>query len=146
MGAAAIDNYSFRLDFKVRDYECDLQGIVNNSVYQNYLEHTRHEYLLSHNLDFSALAAKGVNLVVTRVELDYRWPLRSGDHFWVGLNISRVGKIRGEFTQDIFRANDGRLILNGKVQWAAVNERGRPFFPAELAALLPQMAAGTPTI
>jgi len=134
-----MDEYSFRLDFKVRDYECDLQGIVNNSVYQNYLEHTRHEYLLSHNLNFSELAAKGVNLVVTRVELDYRWPLRSGDHFWVGLNIGRAGKIRGEFTQNIYRASDNRLILNGKVQWAAVNARGRPFFPPELAALLPQL-------
>ena len=28
----------YRLKFKVRDYECDMQGIVNNSVYQNYLE------------------------------------------------------------------------------------------------------------
>ena len=133
---------AFRLDFKVRDYECDLQGIVNNSVYQNYLEHTRHEYLLSHHLDFAKLASKGINLVVTRAELDYRWPLRSGDHFWVGLNIARVGKIRGEFIQDIYRSDD-RLILNGKVQWAAVNERGRPFFPEELAALLPRL--GSPT-
>ncbi len=131
-------DYAFRLDFKVRDYECDLQGIVNNSVYQNYLEHTRHEYLLSHQLDFAELARKGINLVVTRIELDYRWPLRSGDHFWVGLNIGRVGKIRGEFIQDIYRSDD-RLILNGKVQWAAVNERGRPFFPEELAALLPRL-------
>lgn len=131
-------DYAFRLDFKVRDYECDLQGIVNNSVYQNYLEHTRHEYLLSHQLDFAELARKGINLVVTRVELDYRWPLRSGDHFWVGLNIARVGKIRGEFIQDIYRGDD-RLILNGKVQWAAVNERGRPFFPEELASLLPRL-------
>lgn len=138
-----MTDYAFRLGFKVRDYECDLQGIVNNSVYQNYLEHTRHEYLLSHQLDFAELARKGINLVVTRIELDYRWPLRSGDHFWVGLNIGRVGKIRGEFIQDIYRSDD-RIILNAKVQWAAVNERGRPFFPDELAALLPRL--DTPAI
>ncbi|MBU2223338.1 MAG: acyl-CoA thioesterase, partial [Gammaproteobacteria bacterium] len=29
----------FSVDFKVRDYECDMQGIVNNAVYFNYLEH-----------------------------------------------------------------------------------------------------------
>jgi len=31
-------DYQFKVDFEVRDYECDLQGIVNNAVYQNYLE------------------------------------------------------------------------------------------------------------
>ncbi|NSW95739.1 MAG: acyl-CoA thioesterase, partial [Bacteroidales bacterium] len=36
---------SFRLEFTVRDYECDLQGVVNNANYQHYLEHARHEYL-----------------------------------------------------------------------------------------------------
>jgi acyl-CoA thioester hydrolase len=127
--------YEFRLDFKVRDYECDLQGIVNNSVYQNYLEHARHEFFLSKSVSFSELSAKGVNLVVTRIELDFRASLRSGDQFWVGLISGRKSKLRGEFTQDIYRQNDNRLILNGKVEWVAVNSQGKPFIPSELADL-----------
>ena len=35
----------YELAFSVRDYECDLQGIVNNAVYQNYYEHPRHQLL-----------------------------------------------------------------------------------------------------
>ena len=38
--------YVYELKMKVRDYECDLQGIVNNANYQHYIEHTRHEFLL----------------------------------------------------------------------------------------------------
>lgn len=38
----------FILSFTVRDYECDLTGVVNNAVYQNYLEHARHEYFRNH--------------------------------------------------------------------------------------------------
>ena len=34
-------NYLFSIDLKVRDYECDLQGVVNNANYQHYMEHTR---------------------------------------------------------------------------------------------------------
>jgi acyl-ACP thioesterase len=40
--------YSFRLEFSVRDYECDLQGVVNNAVYQHYLEYARHEKQIVH--------------------------------------------------------------------------------------------------
>ena len=38
-----MEKYIYELKMKVRDYECDLQGIVNNANYQHYLEHTRHE-------------------------------------------------------------------------------------------------------
>lgn len=64
--------YIYELDFKVRDYECDLQGIVNNSVYQNYLEHTRHEFLLSRNVSFSGLHEQGVDAVVARIEIAFK--------------------------------------------------------------------------
>ena len=52
---------TFKVDFKVRHYECDLQGIVNNSVYFNYLEHARHEFLFSNGVDFALLAKQKVN-------------------------------------------------------------------------------------
>ena len=48
-------NYIYELAMKVRDYECDLQGIVNNANYQHYLEHTRHEFLSSVGVSFAAL-------------------------------------------------------------------------------------------
>ena len=58
---------TFKVDFKVRHYECDLQGIVNNSVYFNYLEHARHEFLFANGVDFALLAKQKVNLVVIRI-------------------------------------------------------------------------------
>ena len=48
-------NYIYELAFKVRDYECDLQGIVNNANYQHYTEHTRHEFLNAHGVSFAQL-------------------------------------------------------------------------------------------
>lgn len=35
------NSYPFSIEMEARDYELDLQGIVNNSVYQNYIEHAR---------------------------------------------------------------------------------------------------------
>lgn len=124
--------YAFTLGFKVRDYECDLQGIVNNSVYQNYLEHTRHEFLLSRGVSFTELTRRGIHLVVVRVEIDYKMSLKSGDEFWIGLNIQQKSKVRGLFIQDIYRNHDQRLALTAKVEWTALNEKGRPFHAQEL--------------
>lgn len=129
-------DYRFTLDFKVRDYECDLQGVVNNSAYLNYLEHTRHEFLLAEGIDFAALVRQGVHLVVTRTEIDYRLPLRSGDRFRVGLNVTRSSRIRFTFTQDIFRLSDDKTIVNAVITGTAMNDDGRPIMPTELMGLI----------
>lgn len=108
-------DYIFEEHFNVRDYECDLQGVVNNSVYQNYLEHTRHEFFKSIGLDFAAMHYEGIDAFVTRVEIRYRYPLRSGDKFVCRLNIEKRGKLSYVFYEDIYRLNDEKLIVQGIV-------------------------------
>lgn len=117
--------YAFELDFKVRDYECDLQGIVNNAVYQHYLEHTRHEFIAQAGLDFAEMHRQGNDAVVSRIEIDYKQPLSSGDEFTCCLNIARQGKLRVIFEQDIIRIKDQALVLRAKV-YAACISNGRP--------------------
>ena len=125
----------FALPFEVRDYECDLQGIVNNAVYQQYLEHARHQFIKSRGLDFAELTARGIHLVVVRAEIDYKAPLRSGDNFVVGLTIERLSPVRFEFHQDIHRMRDKQLILNAKVICAAMDQHGKPMFLKAVDAL-----------
>ena len=127
--------YSHELDFEVRDYECDMQGVVNNGVYQNYLEHARHELLRSRGINFAELTAAGVNLVVIRAELDYKSSLVSNDHFVVRSSIRRVSRVRFEFRQDIFRLPDETLMLAAIVTGTSLNQRGRPFVPDLLEQL-----------
>jgi acyl-CoA thioester hydrolase len=128
-------NVPFSVDFKVRDYECDLQGIVNNSVYFNYLEHARHEFLLFKGLDFADLAARGINLVVIRSEVEYKSSLKPGDLFDVTVKLARVSKLKSQFLQQIVRKPDGKLMLSATITWTAVNERGRPYLPEEINAI-----------
>ncbi len=128
--------YSFTLEMSVRDYECDMQGIVNNSVYQNYIEHVRHEYLKLVGIDFSEYTRQGINLVVVRAELDYKFPLASGDTFVVGLNLRRESPLKFVFYQDIFRLPDRKPVLKAKIIGTALNRKGRPQIPPQLDALL----------
>jgi len=131
-----MDGAVYSLDFEVRDYECDLQGIVNNANYQHYLEHARHQFLKSRGLDFAEVTARGILLIVTRIEIDYKSPLRSGDRFRVSLRLERVSRIRFAFHQEITRIGDDKLVVQAKVFTAAMNPQGRPIFPRELEGLL----------
>lgn len=127
--------YTHRLKFKVRDYECDMQGVVNNGVYQNYLEHARHDFLLSKGINFAEMTSSGIHLVVVRAELDYRQSLQSNDEFVVCSNIHRVSKLRFAFLQDIYRSSDQKLMLQANIIGTSVNQRGRPFASEELLQL-----------
>ena len=126
----------FTLEMAVRDYECDLQGVVNNAVYQNYLEHARHEYLKSIGIDFAALTAQGINLVVTRVEIDYKTSLVSGDRFMVEVRPERVSPVRIGFRQNMYRLPARKVVVTARVTGTALNAKGRPQLPVELKDIL----------
>lgn len=69
--------YAYLIEMKVRDYECDLQGVVNNANYQRYMEHARHEFLETLGDNFSRMHDNGYDAMVARVEIDYKKSLRS---------------------------------------------------------------------
>jgi acyl-CoA thioester hydrolase len=128
-------NFKFNLEFTVRDYECDLQGVVNNANYQHYLEHARHEFLLSRGVSFAKLHEEGIDLIVSKVEIDYKYPLKSRDRFEVRLNVEREGNVRLLFIQEICRIPDEKLIVRARVTGVATKS-GRPISPGNIVELL----------
>jgi acyl-CoA thioester hydrolase len=120
----------YKLKFIVRDYECDLQGVVNNANYQHYLEHARHEFLISCGVSFVQLHDEGVDLIVTKVEIEYKFPLKSRDEFIVTVKIQKEGNARILFIQDIFRLPDLKLVARARVTGIAT-KKGKPVPPPE---------------
>ena len=112
-----VDNmeYQYELTLKVRDYECDLQGIVNNANYQHYLEHARHEFLLSLGISFAQLHEQGIDPVVARINMAFKTPLKSGDQYTCCLNLKKEG-IKYVFYQEIFRTADRKLVVKAVVE------------------------------
>ena len=107
--------YIFETRMEVRDYECDIEGIVNNANYLHYIEHTRHLFLKSLGVSFADLHNRGVDAVVARMNLQYKTPLRCDDEFISCLNLRKEG-IRYIFMQDIFRASDQKLCFRATVE------------------------------
>ena len=129
------NDFTFSLEFVVRDYECDLQGVVNNANYQHYFEHARHEYLLSRGVSFVKLHEEGVDLIVTRVEIDYKFSLRSRDKFNVKIKVEREGNAKLVFIQEIYRLPDDKLVAKARVTGVAT-KKGRPVSPGNLVEQL----------
>ena len=99
----------------VRDYECDIEGIVNNANYLHYAEHTRHLFLKACGLSFAEMHQKGVDAVVARMNLQFKTPLTCDDEFGSRLGLHKEG-IRYVFNQDIYRASDEKLCFRGVIE------------------------------
>ena len=114
------DNYTFTTTIKVRDYEVDVQGIVNNARYLHYLEHTRHEFCDSIGYSFREMHERGYDPVLSRAEVDYLTPLTLGETMVSCLNISRRGP-RYIFKQDIYKP-DGTPVVKALITVVVLHE------------------------
>ena len=70
----------------------------------------------------SKLHDEGIDLIVTKVEIEYKYPLRSRDEFIVTVAIQREGNARILFIQEIFRMPDLKLIIKARVTGVATRK------------------------
>ena len=107
--------YIFETKMMVRDYECDIEGIVNNANYLHYIEHTRHLFLKERGLSFAEMHNKGIDAVVARINMQFKVPLRCDDEFYSRLSLKKEG-IKYIFYQQINRASDNKLCFRANVE------------------------------
>lgn len=105
----------FKYKIKVRDYECDAQGIVNNANYQHYYEVARHEFLEANGLEFGKLHNEGIDPVVSQVTIKYKNSLYGGDEFFCTVDLEKKG-VRYLFKQQIIRISDNVLCSDAVIE------------------------------
>ena len=115
---------TFEFEMKVRDYECDAQGVVNNANYLHYMENTRHEFMNSLGLTFKESHLMQVDPIVVKANLHYKTPLTGGDVFISKLTVDRKG-VKMIFNQTIYRKSDNVLCCSGIIE-VAVLIAGKP--------------------
>ena len=110
-----MKNTAFEIEMKVRDYECDVQCVVNNSNYQHYMEHARHEFLETTGTSFSALHEQGIDVMVARIDISYKHPLRGSDRFAVQVAFQREG-VKLVFFEEIYKLPERILCAKGRIE------------------------------
>ncbi len=113
----------YELKIKVRDYEVDSQGIVNNANYLHYLEITRHDFCEHAGTSFRAMQERGLDPVVRKIEIEYLSSLTLGETMVSRLSMERKGA-RFVFVQDIYNEATGAHVVHALVTVVCL-ENGR---------------------
>ena len=122
---------------EVRDHELDRFGVVNNAVYQNYLEHARHAFLASQGISLTHLLEEKFRPVVTRIDLEYLLPLQSGDSFSVQLWLTRLTRVKFQFFQQIQKIPSMQSTTRAHVIGTFLGPNDRPVMPDSMKTLHP---------
>ena len=122
---------------EVRDHELDRFGVVNNAVYQNYLEHARHAFLASRGISLTHLLEEKFRPVITRIDLEYLLPLQSGDSFSVQLWLTRLTRVKFQFFQQIQKIPSMQSTTRAHVIGTFLGPNDRPVMPENMKILHP---------
>lgn len=117
-----------RLDIVVRSTEVDVLGHVNNSVYQQWMEWGRFEWVRHAATDFSSLGPANLTMVVVHVSIDYRHEARRDDRMVIETSLSRLGGKSITYRQRILHA-DGTVAAEGNVVLAMFDTSTRRSAP-----------------
>jgi acyl-CoA thioester hydrolase len=104
----------FTRRFKIRHYECDALGHVNNAVYLQYLEQTAIEASAAAGFGLEWYAARGTVWVIRKMNIEYLQPAFGGEELEVTTWVSGFHRVRALREYEVRRVSSTRSgVLSG---------------------------------
>ncbi|HTU17199.1 MAG TPA: thioesterase family protein [Gemmataceae bacterium] len=115
---------SGEVTIRVRYAETDRMGLLHHANYLIYFEQGRTELLRSHGLSYKDLEDRGFLLVLTKIEVKYRWPARYDDVLTLKTIVTRTTSVRIDHRYELYC--ESRLLAEGASTLACIDRTGRP--------------------
>jgi acyl-CoA thioester hydrolase len=127
-----MHQYSRR--FRVRHYELDSFGHVNNAVYVNYMQEAAIEASADAGFGPVWYQERGTGWVIRQLSIRYYLPSRYADELEVKTWISEVRRVSSTREYLITRTADGARVARARVNWIYLDlDKGQPTrLPAEI--------------
>lgn len=137
------DPLEFSARWRVRSYELDANGHVNNAVYLNWAEEIATEHAEAAGYGKAFTVARGGAWLIRRSEVTHHHPAVYGDLVEVTVRVESIRGVRAVRRTWIRRAADQMLLAEVVTQWVWVRlSDGRPArVPTELLELARQASA-----
>jgi acyl-CoA thioester hydrolase len=114
------------INVRVRYQETDQMGIVYYSNYFVYFEMGRIEFLRSLGISYAELEKENIFLAVADAHCKYRSPAVFDDLLVIKTCLSMMKLARIEFSYEIRRVNEEKLIAEGSTLLACLGVNKKP--------------------
>jgi acyl-CoA thioester hydrolase len=113
--------------FRVRYYECDAYGHVNQANYLRYMQETAFDTSAAVGYEMARIMEMGFGIVARRYRIEYKQPARPAEKLELATWISDVKRATAVRHYTISRDSDGTLLVRAHVLWVWVDlVTGRP--------------------
>jgi len=127
--------------FRVRHYECDAYGHVNQANYLRYMQEAAFDASAAAGYDMDRYKAMGQHWLVRETDIEYLRPLRYGDSVQVKTWVADLRRIRSLRAYELRLAGSSELVARAHTDWVFLDSatlRPAPIPPEMMAAFFPE--------
>jgi acyl-CoA thioester hydrolase len=108
-------------DYRVRFYECDAIGHLNNAVYVKYMHDAANEASRAVGLDREDYLIINRSWLVRETKIEYLAPLQYGDSLKITTWVEDMHRVRSLRIYEFSNVNSGELVARAETDWVFVN-------------------------
>ena len=107
--------------FRVRNYECDAYGHVNNANYVRYMQEAALDASAAVGYDEARYNELGHIWLIRETNIEYLRPLRFGDSVEVTTWVGDFRRVRSRRFYELRNAETGDMVAQGSTDWVYID-------------------------